>query len=121
MKTDALNHFKAEMEKRGLFRKITVAVNLIPPPTPCIDPEALTALHKMAAKEALFMYARKHEDFADLMAEAAMDHLMDSVLTDDLFTPVAGFTPTEEERATMDRAKATAEALTGLLDFLKHI
>ena len=32
MKTDALNHFKAEMEKRGLFRKITVAVNLIPPP-----------------------------------------------------------------------------------------
>ena len=29
---DALNKFKAEMEKRGLFRKITVAANLIPPP-----------------------------------------------------------------------------------------
>ena len=28
---DALNKFKAEMEKRGLFRKITVAANLIPP------------------------------------------------------------------------------------------
>ena len=29
---DALNKFKAEMEKRGLFRKITVAANMIPPP-----------------------------------------------------------------------------------------
>ena len=29
---DTLNKFKAEMEKRGLFRKITVAANLIPPP-----------------------------------------------------------------------------------------
>ena len=28
---DARNNFKAEMEKRGLFRKITVAANLIPP------------------------------------------------------------------------------------------
>lgn len=28
---DTLNKFKAEMEKRGLFRKITVAANLIPP------------------------------------------------------------------------------------------
>lgn len=28
---DALNKFKAEMEKRGLFRKITVAANMIPP------------------------------------------------------------------------------------------
>lgn len=27
----ALNKFKAEMEKRGLLRKITVAANLIPP------------------------------------------------------------------------------------------
>ena len=31
---DALNKFKAEMEKRGLFRKITVAANLIHPPPP---------------------------------------------------------------------------------------
>lgn len=36
MKTDALNHFKVEMEKRGLFRKITVAVNLIPPRHPAL-------------------------------------------------------------------------------------
>ena len=28
---DSLNKFKAEMEKRGLFRKITVAANLTPP------------------------------------------------------------------------------------------
>lgn len=31
MKSDALNHFKAEMEKRGLFRKIQVCANLTPP------------------------------------------------------------------------------------------
>lgn len=31
----ALNKFKAEMEKRGLLRKITVAANLIPPPARC--------------------------------------------------------------------------------------
>ena len=29
---DSLKQFKEEMEKRGLFRKITVAANLIPPP-----------------------------------------------------------------------------------------
>ena len=28
---DALNKFKEEMEKRGLFRKITVTANLTPP------------------------------------------------------------------------------------------
>ena len=33
---DALNKFKAGMEKRGLFRKITVAANLIPPPRPAL-------------------------------------------------------------------------------------
>lgn len=31
MKTDALNMFKEEMNKRGLFRKIKVCVNLTPP------------------------------------------------------------------------------------------
>lgn len=29
--TDSVKKFKAEMEQRGLFRKIKVAVNLIPP------------------------------------------------------------------------------------------
>ena len=29
---DSLKQFKEEMEKRGHFRKITVAPNLIPPP-----------------------------------------------------------------------------------------
>ena len=38
MKNDALNHFKEEMNKRGLIRKIQVCANLIPPP-PDADPE----------------------------------------------------------------------------------
>lgn len=29
---DSMKKFKEEMEKQGLFRKITVAANLIPPP-----------------------------------------------------------------------------------------
>lgn len=33
---DALNKFKAEMEKRGLFRKITLAADMIPPPRPVL-------------------------------------------------------------------------------------
>lgn len=95
---DALNKFKAEMEKRGLFRKITVA-----------------------AKEALIMYAQKHDDFSDLLAEAAFDNLFDTILTDDLFKPVEGFTPTDEERAKMEEAEKTAKALSGLFDILKNI
>lgn len=30
-----MKKFKEEMEKRGLFRKLTVAANLIPPPARC--------------------------------------------------------------------------------------
>ena len=116
---DSLKQFKEEMEKRGLFRKITVAANLIPPP-PDIEPEALTALHKLAAKEAIIMYAKKHDDFFDIMAEAATDHLFDTILTDDLFNPVEGFTPTDEEQANMKRAEETAKALSGLFNILKH-
>ena len=44
MKNDALNHFKEEMNKRGLFRKIQVCANLIPPP-PGADGEALRDRH----------------------------------------------------------------------------
>ena len=117
---DSLKQFKEEMEKRGLFRKITVAANLIPPP-PGLDPEALIAVHKLAAKEALIMYAQKHDDFCELMAEAATNHLFDTILTDDLFRPVEGFTPTDEERAKMKEAEQTAKAITGLFDILKHI
>ena len=32
---NSLKQFKEEMEKRGLFRKITVTANLIPPPARC--------------------------------------------------------------------------------------
>jgi hypothetical protein len=116
---DSLKQFKEEMEKRGLFRKITVAANLIPPP-PGIDPEAVIALHKLAAKEAVIMYAQKHDDFCELMAEAATDHLFDTILTDELFKPVEGFTPTDEERAKMEEAEKTAKALSGLFDLLKR-
>ena len=119
MKNDALNHFKEEMNKRGLFRKIQVCANLIPPP-PGADGEALIALHKLAAKEAVIMYAQKHDDFCELMAEAATDHLFDTILTDELFKPVEGFTPTDEERAKMEEAEKTAKALSGLFDLLKR-
>ena len=117
---DSLKQFKEEMEKRGFFRKITVAANLIPPP-PGADPDFLIALHKMAAKEAVIMYAQKHDDFCELMAEAATNHLFDTILTDDLFKPVEGFTPTDEEQAKMKEAEQTAKAITGLFDILKHI
>lgn len=116
---DSMKKFKEEMEKLGLFRKITVAANLIPPP-PGIDPETVITLHKMAAKEAVIMYAQKHDDFCELMAEAAFDNLFDTILTDDLFKPVEGFTPTDEERAKMEEAEKTAKALSGLFDLLKR-
>lgn len=90
------------------------------PPPPGIDPEAVITLHKMAAKEAVIMYAQKHDDFCELMAEAATDHLFDTILTDDLFKPVEGFTPTDEERAKMEEAKETAKALSGLFNILKR-
>ena len=73
-----------------------------------------------AAKEALTMYANKHDDFCELMAEAAFDNLFDTSLTDDLFKPVEGFTPTDEERAKMEEAEKTAKALSGLFDLLKR-
>lgn len=117
---DSMKQFKEEMEKRGFFRKITVAANLIPPP-PGADPDFLIALHKMAAKEAVIMYAQKHDDFCELMAEAATDHLFETILTDELFKPVEGFTPTDEERAKMEEAEKTAKALSGLFDILKNI
>lgn len=66
------------------------------------------------------MYANKHDDFCDLMAEAAFDNLFDTILTDDLFKPVEGFTPTDEERAKMKEAKETAKALSGLFNILKR-
>lgn len=124
MKNDTLKQFKEEMNKRGLFRKIKVAANLIPPP-PDADPETLIKFHKWAAKEAVIQYAQKHDDFCELLAEAAVDHLFEAILTDDLFTPDAGFSPTKEELETVERAKATAKVVTdlfdGLADFLKNI
>lgn len=82
-------------------------------------------LHKLAAREAIQMYAKRHKDFCDVMAEAALDHLFEDILTDDLFTPDAGFTPTMEEQANMKQAEATAKVITGLFDglfdLLKHI
>ena len=95
------------------------AANLIPPP-PGIAPEAVIALYKLAAKESVIMYAQKHDDFCELMAEAATDHLFDTILTDELFKPVEGFTPTDEERAKMEEAEKTAKALSGLFDILKR-
>ena len=120
MKNDSLNRFKEEMNKRGLFRKIKACVNLIPPP-PGVDAETLITWHKAAAKEAVIMYAQQHDDFAELLAEASLDHLFETILTDDLFNPEAGFMPTAKEQTDMEGAKATAELLMGLFDFLKTI
>lgn len=120
MKNDALNHFKEEMNKRGLIRKIQVCANLIPPP-PDADPESLIQLHRNAAKVAIANYAANHDDFYEVMFDAALDHLLDGVLTDDLFAPDKEFTPTKEEVDTMDRAKRTAELVNGLFHGLADI
>lgn len=120
MKNDALNRFKEEMNKRGLIRKIQVCANLIPPP-PDADPESLIQLHRNAAKVAIANYAANHDDFYEVMFDAALDHLLDGVLTDDLFAPDKEFTPTKEEVDTMNRAKETAELVNGLFHGLADI
>ena len=124
MKNDALNRFKEEMNRRGLIRKIQVCANLIPPP-PDADPESLIQLHRNAAKVAIANYAANHDDFYEVMFDAALDHLLDGVLTDDLFAPDKEFAPTKEEVDTMNRAKETAELVNGLFyglaDILKTI
>lgn len=117
MKNDALNKFKDELNRRGLIRKIQVCANLIPPP-PDADPETLIDLHRNAAKIAIRSYAEHHDDFCDVLADAALDHLLESVLTDDLFTPNKEFSPTQTEVDTMNQAKETAEKATKFLDTL---
>ena len=120
MKNDALNRFKEEMNRRGLIRKIQVCANLIPPP-PDADPESLIQLHRNAAKVAIANYAANHDDFYEVMFDAALDHLLDGVLTDDLFAPDKEFAPTKEEVDTMNRAKGTAELVNGLFHRLADI
>lgn len=120
MKNDALNRFKEEMNRRGLIRKIQVCANLIPPP-PDADPESLIQLHRNVAKVAIANYAANHDDFYEVMFDAALDHLLDGVLTDDLFAPDKEFAPTKEEVDTMNRAKGTAELVNGLFQGLADI
>lgn len=92
-----------------------------PPPPPGVDGEALIELHRSAAKIAIRNYAEHHEDFCDVMADAALDHLLDGVLTDDLFAPDKEFAPTKEEVDAMNRAKETAELVNGLFHGLADI
>ena len=120
MKNDALNRFKEEMNRRGLIRKIQVCANLIPPP-PDADPESLIQLHRNAAKMAIANYAANHDNFYEVMFDAALDHLLDGVLTDDLFAPDKEFAPTKEEVDAMNRAKETAELVNGLFHGLADI
>lgn len=120
MKNNALNRFKEEMNRRGLIRKIQVCANLIPPP-PDADPESLIQLHRNAAKVAIANYAANHDDFYEVMFDAALDHLLDGVLTDDLFVPDKEFAPTKEEVDTMNRAKGAAELVNGLFHGLADI
>lgn len=117
MKNDALNRFKEEMNRRGLIRKIQVCANLIPPP-PDANPESLIQLHRNAAKMAIANYAANHDDFYEVMFDAALDHLLDGVLTDDLFAPDKEFAPTKEEVDNMNRAKETADKAAKVLDTL---
>lgn len=63
---------------------------------------------------AIANYAANHDDFYEVMFDAALDHLLDGVLTDDLFAPDKEFAPTKEEVDTMNRAKETAELVNGL-------
>lgn len=91
------------------------------PPPPGADGEALIELHRSAAKIAIRNYAEHHEDFCDVMADAALDHLLDGVLTDDLFAPDKEFAPTKEEVDAMNRAKETAELVNGLFHGLADI
>lgn len=120
MKNDALNRFKEEMNRRGLIRKIQVCANLIPPP-PDADPESLIQLHRNAAKVAIANYAANHDDFYEVMFDAALDHLLDGVLTDDLFAPDKEFAPTKEEVDTLNWAKETVELVNGLFHGLADI
>ena len=70
---------------------------------------------------ALLSYAAKHDDFYDTMVDAALEYLLDGVLTDDLFALDKEFAPTKEEVDTMNRAKETAELVNGLFHELADI
>lgn len=78
---------------------------------------------------AIANYAANHDDFYEVMFDAALDHLLDAaldhlldgVLTDDLFAPDKEFTPTKEEVDTMNRAKGTVELVNGLFHGLADI
>mgnify|MGYP004504596591 FL=1 len=119
MKEDALNRFKDELDRRGLLRKIQLCVNMAPPPN--ASPESMIRLHKSAAKMAIISYAAKHDDFYDTMVDAALEYLLDGVLTDDLFALDKEFAPTKEEVDAMNRAKETAELVNGLFHGLADI
>lgn len=119
MKKDALNRFKDELDRRGLLRKIQLCVNMAPLPN--AGPESRIRLHKSAAKMAIIGYAAKHDDFYDTMVDAALEYLLDGVLTDDLFALDKEFVPTKEEVDTMNRAKETAELVNGLFHGLADI
>lgn len=70
---------------------------------------------------AIANYAANHDDFYEVMFNTALDHLLDGVLTDDLFAPDKEFAPTKEEVDTMNRAKETAELVNGLFHGLADI
>ena len=59
-------------------------------------------------------------EICDVMADAALDHLLNTVLPDDLFIPDGGFSPTKEEVDNMNRAKETADKAAKVLDTLFH-
>ena len=100
---DALNKFKAEMEKRGLFRKITVAANLIPPrPALTRKPDC----HSQAGrKEALIMYAQKHDDSVTFWLKRPLITCLTPSLRMICSSRLGGSHLLTEERAKMEEAE----------------
>lgn len=118
---DAVKKFRAELESRGLIRKIQTIAFLCPPPDD-LTPEEGVALKKSAVKSALMVYAAKHDDFGEAMLDAGIDLLLDAVVTDELVSPdPETFTPTSAEKEKVEQAKLISSLISGKAnDFLKN-
>lgn len=118
---DPVKKFRAELERRGLIRKIQVVALLNPPPDN-LTPEAGLALKKSAVKTSLMLYAAKHDDFGEAMWDAAIDLLLETVITDELVSPdPTTLVPTPAEKAKVENAKLLTSLLHGgLADMFKN-
>lgn len=116
---DSVKKLKDEMEKRGLFNKITLSVNILYSVYP-VDPKPSVDFVRKLAKDAVLDYAENDDNFCDLLVDAAMDQLFNIILTDDLLKPKEVLSPTGDEQAAMEKAKEAAKMLSELSDILKR-